>query len=180
MTATPANDWHERLREIAALGAERGARVLGEFAGVETRSGPPCPPDAAKSPVFESGVVFEVEGALTGHVALLFDAPTRRSLVRLLLDEEEPEAPHDLVESALCELANIVVSQTVSAIADALGSRVTLSVPELALELAPTRLAAARSRRSGGAGAAGGLAFANELLAPGAELRVLLVIAPDA
>jgi chemotaxis protein CheY-P-specific phosphatase CheC len=93
-----------------------------------------------------------------------------------LLDEDEPEAPADMVASALCELANIVASQTVSAIADDLGDRISLSVPQLVLERAGEAFAAARATRGGGASE---LAFASELAAPAAELRVLLVFAPD-
>ena len=122
-------------------------------------------------------MIFRVEGQLTGHLALCLDLLSRRALVRLLLDEDEPEAPPDMVASALCELANIVASQTVSAIADALGAAISLSVPELALERAAARLWELRAERGEGAR---DLAFISELSAPGAELRVLLVIAPDA
>jgi chemotaxis protein CheY-P-specific phosphatase CheC len=79
-----------------------------------------------------------------------------------------------MVESALCELANIVASQTVSAIADALGAAVTLSVPQLVHERAGAAFVAARGA------APGGVVFASELASSQAELRVLLVLAPDA
>ena len=70
-----------------------------------------------------------------------------------------------------------MASQAVSAIADALGAAISLSVPELVLE----RGGRARSGRCApSAGGARELAFISELSAPGAELRVLLVIAPDA
>ena len=93
-------------------------------------------------------MIFGVEGQLTGQLALCFDLHSRRALVRLLLDEDEPEAPPDMVASALCELANIVASQTVSAIADALGASISLSVPELVLERAAARVRARRAPRA--------------------------------
>jgi chemotaxis protein CheY-P-specific phosphatase CheC len=162
----------ERLRELASLGARRAARSLGEFAGVVVRAGAPVETEPAKLAPYDSGVIFAVEGWLTGHVALFVDALSRRTLVKLLLDEEEPEASADMVASALCELANILVSQTVSGIADARGSRIALSIPQLWLDLASARFCEARAAR-------GSLAFASELSAPDLELRILLVVAPD-
>jgi chemotaxis protein CheY-P-specific phosphatase CheC len=97
--------------------------------------------------------------------------------VRLLLDEDEPEAPLDMVESALCEFANIVASQTVSAIADSLGGVIALSVPELALERVAARLWEVRAGRGE---VARDFTFTSELSAPAVELSVMLVIAPDA
>ena len=167
----------ERLRELASLGAQRAAKVFAEFAGASVQAGPLRAGEALKATPFETGVIFRVEGQLTGYLALCLDPLSRRSLVRLLLDEDEPEAPPDMVASALCELANIVVSQAVSAIADALGAAISLSIPELALERVAARLWEARA---GLGGAARDLAFVSELSAPGTELRVLLVIAPDA
>jgi hypothetical protein len=157
----------ERLRALAALGAQRAATVLAGFAGspVEARglrdAGPP------KAPPFETGIDFGVDGDLCARLTLYLDVASRRALVRLLLDEEESEVPQELLASALCELANIVASQAVSAIADELGGRVALSVPRLELELAASKLSAAHA-----------LVFTSELVAPGAELRVLLVFAP--
>ena len=104
--------------------------------------------DLRKAQPFETGILFEVEGRLAGRLGLFLDPSTRRSLVRLLLDEEEPEAPPDRVESALCELANIVASQTVSAIADALGGSISLSVPRLALEQAGAAFVVAGAART--------------------------------
>jgi len=164
----------QRLGELAWLGAQRAAEVLAGFAGSSVQAGPLRAEEVLKSPPFETGVIFRVEGKLTGQLALCLDLQSRRALVRLLLDEDEPEAPPDMVASALCELANIVASQTVSAIADVLGASISLSVPELALERAAARVAEER------AGHARDLIFASELAAPGTELRVLLVIAPDA
>jgi len=166
----------ERLHELASLGAQRAARALGELAGASVGVGPLRAGDAVKEPPFETGILFEVGGRLTGRLGLFLDALTRRSLVRLLLDEEEPEAPADMVASALCELANIVASQTVSAIADNLGGRISLSVPQLVLERAGESFVEARATRGD---AASDLAFVSELAAPGAELRVLLVFVPD-
>jgi chemotaxis protein CheY-P-specific phosphatase CheC len=166
----------ERLRGLASLAAQRAARSLADFLGAPAQAGEPREMDPVKLPACETGVIFAIEGWLEGHVALFFDALSRRALVRLLLDEDEPEAPADMVASALCELSNILASQAVSAIADAHGGRISLSVPDLSLELASGRfceLRAARGRRTGA------LAFASEVAARDLELRILLVVAPD-
>ena len=167
----------QRLRALAWLGAQRAARVLAELAGASVQAGELRAAQTLKSPPFETGVIFRVEGQLTGQLAICVDVLSRRALVRLLLDEDEPEASPDMVESALCEFANIVASQTVSAIADAVGGVISLSVPELALERAAARLWEVRAERGD---VALDLAFTSELSAPGTELRLLLVIAPDA
>jgi len=164
-----------RLRDLAELAAQRAASSLARFAGVFVQASGLRELEPAKLPSFDTGVTFSVEGWLTGHVALFVDSLSRRSLVKLLLDEEEPEAPADMVASGLCELANILASQAVSAIADACGERISLSVPDLSLELASGRFCEARAARGKGAPA-----FASELVARDLELRILLVIAPDA
>jgi chemotaxis protein CheY-P-specific phosphatase CheC len=164
----------EGWRGLAAIGAERAALTLATLAGSPVEVGP-LRADPALKPPAETGVLFDVGGRVNGRLGLFLDAPTRRSLVRLLLDEEEPEAPAEMVASALCELGNIMASQAVSAIADALGAGITLSVPQLVLERAGAVFAAAGSSRGAAA-----LVFATELAAPGAELCVLLVLAPDA
>jgi chemotaxis protein CheY-P-specific phosphatase CheC len=166
----------ERLRGLAALAAQRAAGSLSDFLGVAAQAGEPREFEPDKLPGCDTGVIFAVEGWLAGHVALFFDTLSRRALIRLLLDEEEPEAPGDMVASGLCELSNILASQAVSMIADAHGGRISLSVPDLSLELATGRfceLRAARGRR------AGALAFASEIAAGDLDLRILLVVAPD-
>jgi chemotaxis protein CheY-P-specific phosphatase CheC len=166
-----------RLRELASLGAERAACVLGEFAGGDVHASPLRPATVLKAPPFETGVIFRIDGQLTGTLAICLDQQARRTLVRLLLDEDEPEAPPDMVASALSELANIVASQAVSAIADELRGSVSLSVPQLELERAAARVWEARAERGQHSRE---LAFVSELSAPGTDLRVMLVIAPDA
>jgi CheY-specific phosphatase CheX len=174
-TAANAAVRHERLRGLVSLGSQRAARVLAEFAGTAVQAGGLRAGEALESPLFETGVIFAIEGQLNGHLAFCFDPLSRRTLVRLLLDEDEPEAPPDMVASALGELANIVASQTVSAIADVLGGVISLSVPELVLDEVVARMQDLRSERG-----KGDLAASCELSAPGTELRVLLVIAIDA
>ena len=166
----------ERLHALAWLGAQRAAKVFAELAGASVQAGELRAGQALESPPFETGVIFRIEGQLTGQLAICLDLLSRRALVRLLLDEDEPEASPDMVESALCEFANIVASQTVSAIADSLGEVIALSVPELALERVAARLWEVRAERGE---IARDFTFTSELSASGMELRVLLVIAPD-
>jgi CheY-specific phosphatase CheX len=167
----PPSAEHERLRDLATLAARRAARALADFTKSVVRAGPLRESVAGKLPTCDSGVFFAMDGWVTGRLALLFDPLSRRSLIRMLLDEEESEAPPEMVASALCELANILASQAVSAIADARGSLVSVSVPHFEPELASTRFASA---------CGGALVLSCEIAASDLELRIVLALAPSA
>jgi hypothetical protein len=126
----------------------------------------PFAPEARRLAARRAGALFALGGAVPGALAVLFTARARGAIARAL----GPAAAADPA-SALAEVANIVASQAVCAIADGLGARVALSVP-LWLE-----------RGAGGAVAgwlwAGGEAFASELRAGGGA-RALLVVLPGA
>jgi len=153
----------EGIASLAASGAERGAAAFAKLVGGEPRAGRIFRLDAAGLAGYETGVFFAVGGALEGAVAVFFAAAGRSELVRAL----GPAAASD-PGSALAEVANILASQAVGAVAERLGAPVTLSTPRLAL-------------RGAGAALAGALredpAFASEL---GTAARALLVLVPGA
>lgn len=76
---------------------------------------------------FETGIVFEADGAVRGIVALLFADAGRAAVLEALGAEA-------MAESALSEVSNIVASYLVSAASDRLDARITLSVPSLLRE----------------------------------------------
>ena len=125
---------------------------------------------------WSTGLFFTTDGDIPGLVAVFVTPATRRNVVRLLLGSPPGEPEPAVVESALCEFGNIVVSQTLSAIANATGGRIEPSVPELVIEDAAavfaTRLPA---RRRGSPG----LLVVTELFDRKGDLRALLVFAPD-
>jgi hypothetical protein len=152
----------ERLEELAAEGALGAATAFAQLvdrpllARQVRRVGAEEPLPASD---WASGVFFQVEGDLRGHVALLLSAQTRDALP----------------ESLVVELGNIVASRAVSAIADGIGGRIVLSIPSLMAEH-PARELAGRAQRlaAGSSGARIELAFED----PGGALRALLVLLP--
>ena len=159
----PAVRAREGIAALAASGAASGATALAKLVGGEPRAGRIFQLGPGDLAGYETGVFFAVGGAIEGAVAVLFGAAARDGLVRAL----GPSAAAD-PRSALSEVANIVASQAVGAVAERLGARVTLSVPRLALRGAGAALARALPD---------GSAFASEL---GTSARALLVLVPGA
>ena len=157
----------EAIAELAARGAASGAAALAKLVGGAPRAGGifelAARGRAGYLAGYETGVFFAVGGAIEGAVGVLFATAARDALVRAL----GPAAAAD-PGSALAEVANIIASQAVGAVAERLGERVTLSVPRLALRGAGAALARALPD---------GPAFASEL---GAPARALLVLVPGA
>ena len=84
-----------------------------------------------------TGIFFEVNGDLGGGVVLLLGPESRDRVVRSFLGVgREGDIDPDTAFSAVCELGNIVASRAISAVADTLGARILLSLPNLATESA--------------------------------------------
>jgi hypothetical protein len=152
--------------DLAARGAERGAAALARLVGGEPRAGRIHPPGLEALAGYETGAFFALGGAIEGSVAVLFPAQAREGLLRALGAAALADPG-----SALCEVANIVASQAVCAIAERLEARVRLSVPRPA----PHGAGVALARAIGD-----GPAFASELGAPPVGARALLVLVPGA
>ncbi len=144
----------ERLRGLVDAGASGAAAALAELVGrsvfhrTAVGSGGAAAVAAGRR---STGVFFDVEGHLRGLVALLLAPASCDTIVRNLLSggAESDRGPQSSA-SALCEVGNIVASQTMSAVADTLGARILLSVPKLVSEDADGALArwvAERERR---------------------------------
>ena len=153
-----------RLVRGAAL---RGAAALASLVGGAVHCGPACGPEADALAGYSLGVRFAIDGALEGRVALLFAAGASAALLEALGPAAAAEPA-----SALAEVANIVASQAVTALAEQVDALVTLSIPELELQGAGAAVAA-RAAAQGGA-------LASELCGPGAALRLLFVLLPGA
>jgi chemotaxis protein CheY-P-specific phosphatase CheC len=145
----------ERLRGLVDAGASGAAAALAELVGRSvfhrTAAGPGGAA-AAAARRRSTGVFFEVEGHLRGLVALLLaPASCDTILGNLLRCGAGGDLGRQSSASALCEVGNIVASQTMSAVADTLGARILLSVPKLIGEDADVALArwVAERRRRG-------------------------------
>lgn len=175
---TPARPAARRIRRLAYLAAGRAATAFATLVGFEVRAHEPrlCAASGlATAGRGETGVIFEFEGEVHGLIALLLPQRGRDWLVASLCPGEDLGSP--LARSALQETGNIVASHAVSAMADHLGGRITLSVPTLVEEHADrvfgSLLDARRQLR-------GCVATQTELLEVRGARRALLLFAPDA
>lgn len=166
-----------RFSKLVWIGARRGAAAFASLLGREMRAGQPRPRAAAGAGargLAETAVIFEMQDGVQGLIALLLPGDVCESVLSALCPGTA--ASSTAGESALREVGNIVASQAVSAVADHLGGRVTLSVPILVRQgggVTFDELLA--ERREGRAG----LVTEIELCESG-ERRGLLLFAPDA
>ena len=169
----------ERLTELANVGAVRAATAFEKLVARKLRTRLPVVRNLAApltDGLWQSGIFFEVEGELGGLVAVFFTPRSRRAVLRRVMDREEEDVSRASAMSALCEIGNIVVSQAVSAVANVLDERITLSVPDLAFDDAESCFAARVARRRG---EGRGRRIETEFFDRDDEVRALLVLVPD-
>jgi chemotaxis protein CheC len=138
----------DRLRELAHIGASWAASAFARLASrtILTRVPVVHGPDRfRKRGEWTTGIFCDIEGTLSGVVAVFMPPTTRDAVVSLLCGR--PEVPQELAASALSEFGNILASQTVSAIADTLGVRILPGLPELVIRDAESALQARMSPR---------------------------------
>jgi hypothetical protein len=114
------------LSSLLSIGAAQGAQALAGLLGGEARAGRLFEPEAEGLAGYETGVAFEIGEGLVATVLVLFASRVHERLLGALGSGAQVDPG-----AALSEVANIVASQAVSAIADELRARVTLSVPRL-------------------------------------------------
>jgi len=160
-----------RVLDFARLGADRASRAYGLLVGSELRPGEPAPLARALEADAVLGIVFELQGDVSGLIALLLSERACGQLLDTLCPGVDPAS--DRAASALREAGNIVASQAASAVADELGARIAISVPTLLGEEADAVLRRMIARR-GGVAAQSGLGDA------AGRGQARLVFAPDA
>ena len=166
-----------RFSKLAWIGARRAAAAFGSLLGREMRAGEPRPRAAAGAGArgdAETAVIFEMQDAVQGLIALLFPHDVCEAVFSTLCPGTDVSRP--AAESALREVGNIVASQAVSAVADHLGGRLTLSVPILVRTGGGLIFDQLLAERRGGEA---GLVTEIELRESG-QRRGLLLFAPDA
>lgn len=178
-TVAPKTEHVDQLLELMSIGGGHAAGAFADLVGQSFWMRVPrvrwCDRGAATSTASATtGVLFEVDGALRGVVALLLPANARDALVARLVGRDAASVPSELLESALRELGNIVVSHVCSAIADTLAARLVPSLPVLVLQDGEGALDAAAARRGGGR-----LRVETEIADGDGELHGRLVFVPD-
>ena len=169
---TPSDEELTRLRELAGVGASCAASAFGSILGQDVSAAAQQVVDADRYRAdarWSTGVIFEAEGELSGLVAILLPPPLCDTVGALGVVEQDDAS----VESAVREFGNIVASHTISAIADALGGRILLSVPLLVTSDADHALVALAGSRGGQ------VCIECELANPAGQLYALLVFVPD-
>lgn len=170
MTAAQPGKLDSRIRELAHQSAGRAAQAFGQLLGRACQAREPrvCEASgAATAGRLDTGIVFEMHGAVQGVVALLLSRPGRDAVLGAL-------GARPPVDSALREVGNIVASHAVSAVADQLGVRITLSVPTLVRADAGGVLDRLLARR------ASAVVTTTEFRGLGPDLDALLVFAAEA
>jgi len=179
VTVAPAPRTSARqIRRLAYLAAGQAASSFAAFLGEDLRALEPrlcASSGAATAGRGETGVIFEVKGAVNGLIALLLPEGGREWLSSALCPGQDPEGP--MAASALGETGNIVASHAVSAMADHLGATVTLSPPTLAPSHADRVFGEMLDQRRV---RFEGVATQTELCSSTGARRALLLFAPDA
>jgi len=169
----------DRLLGLASVGAAGAAAVLSRLMDRPVLADPPRlqrrGQTAAPGPD-GAAILFHAEGSVSGMIGL-FLAPTARiDVLRCMLgDRVAGDRDPEIAASALCELGNIVVSQTVSAIANVLGERILLSVPKLVVDDLDGALGELARTRSGGTG----MWLASEIVDRKKTFRARVIFAVD-
>ena len=166
----------DRLRELAHIGASWAASAFARLAGRTILTRVPVVHGSDRfrqRGEWATGILSEIEGGLQGMVATLMPDTTRDAVVRMLCGEDDP--PQEITASALSEFGNILASQTVSAMADTLGSRILPGLPDLVIRDAEAALQARLSPRNRPPAP---LYIASELFDRQGELRALNVFVP--
>ncbi len=138
----------DRLRELAHIGASWAASAVARLASRTILTRVPIvhgPDRFRKRGEWTTGIFCDIHGGMEGLVAIFLTEPSRDSIVEMMCGEANP-AP-EIVASALSEFGNILSSQTVSAIADTLGTTILPGLPELVIRDAETALQARMSPR---------------------------------
>lgn len=167
----------DRLRELAHIGASWAATALARLADRTILTRVPVvhgPERFRKRGEWATGIFCDFEGSMNGLVAIFLPAATRDAVVEQLCGEASP--PTEMVASALSEFGNILASQTVSAMADTLGTRILPGLPELVLADAETALQARMSPRNRRPSP---LYIESELFDRQGEFRALHVVLPE-
>lgn len=132
------------MRDLARIAAERAAGAFSSLLGASYGLGES---QAEGEPGF--AVLCDVQGGMEGVIVLILPLRVRDRVVSTLCPGADPEG--ERAASALREVGNIVASQAVSAIADRLGVRITLSVPKLIADISGVSVERMVAERGNGA-----------------------------
>ncbi|GIO21989.1 chemotaxis protein CheC [Oceanobacillus sp. J11TS1] len=140
------------LKEIGNIGAGNAATSLSQLLGQKIDMMVPNVEIADFNEVIELvggpeqpivGLMFQVEGEMTGVMAIVFDMREAEYLVQKItynnqsrLSEQTEGADLDIAMSALSEIGNILTGSYLTALSDFTGMNLQPSVPHLGMDMA--------------------------------------------
>ena len=180
----------DRAREVTSIGAGHAANALAALIGATCEMRVPqlrlLSPERIEQPLVVDpsdgdgrntiGIFFDVEGGFGGVVGWLFPASTCERLITILTGATPEDSTLEMVESALREVGNILVSHVANAIGETLGVPVLPSTPVLAMEHADDALTSLLATRLGEGPA---LRIETEISDRGRAVRGVMVFVPD-
>ena len=88
--------------------------------------------------VFETGIMLEISGGLSGIFMFLLDEEFTKSVLNALLGEEVRDltAMDEMCRSAVCEVGNVVCCAYINALARLMNVKIHVSVPSICSDMA--------------------------------------------
>jgi chemotaxis protein CheC len=133
----------DRLVELAHVGASWAATALAQLVDTTILTRVPVahgPERFRVRSAWTTGIFCDLEGVMAGTVGIFFSDEGRQSLLSKLCGS--PDLPLEHVASALCEVGNILSSQTATAMAQLAGGVILPGLPELVQDKAESVFAA--------------------------------------
>ena len=167
----------DRLVELAHVGASWAATALAQLVDETLLTRVPVAHGPERFRVrsdWTTGVFCDLSGAMAGTVGVFFSDDGRRALLGKLCGGAA--LPAEQVASALCEVGNILASQTATAMAKLAGGVILPSIPELVQDQAESVFAARFAPRNA---APRPLYIESELFSRTGTFRALHVVVPE-
>lgn len=135
------------LRELGNIGAGNAITSLSSMVGftfdvdlpqVELVEYRDVPELLGGAEVFETGIMLEISGDLSGIFMFLLDEEFTKSVLNALLGEEVRDltAMDEMCRSAVCEVGNVVCCAYINALAKLMNVKIHVSVPSICSDMA--------------------------------------------
>jgi chemotaxis protein CheC len=143
----------DALREVANIGAGHAATALSQMTERPVYITVPEVRIVRLEEIGEAlgdpeevvaGVLIRMLGDATGRSVQIFPRPTAERLTRILLRRADVDFPtdfHELEQSMLSEVSNIMVGAYLNALSDFMGMLLIMSVPDVTIDMAAAVLA---------------------------------------
>ena len=136
----------DMLKEIGNIGTGNAITALSAMVGKTFSVGLPAirivnyqdTPELLGGPeTLGTGIMLEISGDLSGIFMFLLDETFTQNILNALLGEEERElvALDEMSSSAVCEIGNVMCGAYINALAQLMGVKVHVSVPDICCDM---------------------------------------------